>query len=123
MSAKRVYHDYLRDIVDHSEKAMQFVHGVTFDDFADNEEKVFAVVRALEVIGEAARQIPKSLRDKYPRVPWKQITGMRNKITHEYYAVDLDVVWKTIHEDLPPLRETVKQMLEDLAQQNEQAPK
>lgn len=116
MSPKRLYHDYLRDILDYSEKAMRFVQGVSFDDFGDNEEKIFAVVRALEVIGEAARQIPKSLQDKYPRVPWRQITGMRNKVTHEYFAVDLEVVWKTIHEDLPLLRETIAQMLSDLEQ-------
>lgn len=117
MSTQRVYTDYLQDIVDYAEKAMQFVHGVSFDDFGDNEEKTFAVVRALEVIGEAARHIPKSMRDKYPTVPWKQITGMRNKITHEYFGVDLDVVWKTVHEDLPPLRDSVKKILLDLANQ------
>jgi uncharacterized protein with HEPN domain len=116
MSAKRVYTDYLQDIVDYAEKAMRFVRGVSFDDFGDNEEKVFAVVKALEVIGEAARHLPKSLRDKYPAVPWKQVTGMRDKMTHEYFSVDLEVVWRTVHEDLPPLRDTAKKMLEDLAQ-------
>lgn len=91
-----------------------FVHGVSFDDFCDNEEKMFAVVRALEVVGEAARHIPKSMRDKYPEVPWKKVTGMRNKVTHEYFGVDLDVVWRTVHEDLPSLRDAVKKMLDDL---------
>ena len=116
MSAKRVYTDYLQDIVDYAEKAMRFVRGVSFDDFGDNEEKVFAVVKALEVIGEAARHLPKSLSDKYPAVPWKKVTGMRDKMTHEYFSVDLEVVWRTVHEDLPPLRDTAKKMLEDLAQ-------
>jgi uncharacterized protein with HEPN domain len=81
--------------------------------------KVFAVVRALEVIGEAARHIPKSLQAKYPRVPWRQITGMRNKITHEYFAVDVEVVWKTVHEDLPRLRDAIRQMLDDLSQSSD----
>jgi uncharacterized protein with HEPN domain len=116
MSAKRVYTDYLQDIVDYAEKAMRFVRGVSFDDFGDNEEKIFAVVKALEIIGEAARHLPKSVRDKYPAVPWKQVTGMRDKMTHEYFSVDLEVVWRTVHEDLPPLRDTAKKMLEDLAQ-------
>jgi uncharacterized protein with HEPN domain len=114
MSAKRVYTDYPQDIVDHAEKAMRFVHDVSFDDFCDNEEKVFAVVKMLEIIGEAARHLPKSVRDKYTTVPWKQVTGMRDKMTHEYFSVDLEVVWHTVHEDLPPLRETTKKMLEDL---------
>jgi uncharacterized protein with HEPN domain len=116
MSAKRVYTDYLQDIVDYAEKATRFVRGVSFDDFGDNEEKIFAVVKALEIIGEAARHLPKSVRDKYTAVPWKQVTGMRDKMTHEYFSVDLEVVWRTVHEDLPPLRDTAKKMLEDLAQ-------
>ena len=120
MSAKRVYTDYLQDIVDHAEKAMRFVRGVSFDDFGDNEEKVFAVVKMLEIIGEAARHLPKSVRDKYANIPWKQVTGMRDKMTHEYFSVDLEVVWRTVHDDLPPLRDTAKKILEDLAQENEE---
>ena len=68
MSAKRVYTDYLQDIVDYAEKAMRFVEDVSFDDFGDNEEKIFAVVKTLEIIGEAARHLPKSMRDKYTSV-------------------------------------------------------
>ena len=120
MSAKRVYTDYLQDIVDHAEKAMRFVHDVSFDDFGDNEEKVFAVVKMLEIIGEAARHLPKSVRDKYANIPWKQVIRMRDKMTHEYFSVDLEVVWRTVHDDLPPLRDTAKKILEDLAQENEE---
>jgi uncharacterized protein with HEPN domain len=116
MSAKRVYADYLQDIVDYAEKAMRFMQDVSFDDFGDNEEKIFAVVKTLEIIGEAARHLPKSMRDKYAAVPWKQVTGMRDKMTHEYFSVDLEVVWRTVQEDLPPLRDTAKKMMEDLAQ-------
>lgn len=114
MSSKRVYLDYLQDLVDYSEKAIRFVQGVSFDDFGENEEKIFAVVKALEIIGEAARHLPRALRDKYSSIPWKQVTGMRNKITHEYFSVDLEVVWRTVHEDLPLLRDTVKKMITDL---------
>lgn len=120
MSAKRVYTDYLQDIVDYAEKAMRFVRGVSFDDFGDNEEKVFAVVKMLEIIGEAARHLPKSVREKYTNIPWKQVTGMRDKMTHEYFSVDLEVVWRTVHDDLPPLRDTAKKILEDLARENEE---
>ncbi len=121
--SQRAYADYLQDIVDHADKAMQFVRGVSFDDFGDNEEKIFAVVKTLEIIGEAARHVPKSMRDKYGAIPWKQVTGMRDRMTHEYFSVDLEVVWRTVHEDLPPLRETAKKMLEDLAQQGEEKTK
>ncbi len=101
MSSKRVYLDYLQDI--------------RLNDFADNEEKVFAVVKTLEIIGEAARHVPKEWRDKYSGIPWKQVTGMRDKMTHEYFSVDVEVVWRTVQEDLPRLHDTAKQMLKDLA--------
>lgn len=112
--SKRAYADYLQDIIDYTEKAMQFMQGVSFDAFGDDEEKVLAVVKTLEIIGEAARHLPKSLRDKYKTIPWAQVTGMRDRLTHEYFSVDLEVVWRTIHEDLPPLHDIAKQMLEDL---------
>ena len=95
MSSNRLYEDYFRDMVDHAEKAMRFVHAVSFEDFQDDEEKIFAVVYALGVIGEAARHIPKSLRDKHSEVPWKDITGMRDKVIHDYLSVDLNVVWRS----------------------------
>lgn len=118
MSSKRQYADYVQDIVDHVDKAMRFVHGLSYDDFAENEEKVFAVVKTLEIIGEAARHLPKSLRDKYKAVPWKQVVGMRDRMTHEYFSVDVEVVWRTVHEDLPPLRDTAQKMLKDLAEKD-----
>ncbi|MBI5303994.1 MAG: DUF86 domain-containing protein [Chloroflexi bacterium] len=118
MSAKRVYTDYLQDIVDYSEKAMRFVRDVSFDEFGDDEEKIFAVVKMIEIVGEAARHLPKNLRNKYNAIPWKQVTGMRDKMTHEYFSVDLEVVWRTVQEDLPPLRDIAKKMLEDIASQD-----
>lgn len=78
------------------------------------EEKIYVVVKTLEIIGEAARHLPKSVRDKYKTIPWKQVTGMRDRLTHEYFSVDLEVIWRTVHEDLPALRDTVKKMLQDL---------
>jgi uncharacterized protein with HEPN domain len=120
--SKHTFADYLQDIVDHAEKAMQFVRGVSFDDFADNEEKVFAVVKTLEIIGEAARHLPKAIRDKYKTIPWKQVAGMRDRLTHEYFSVDLEVVWRTVHEDLPSLRDTARKMVDDLEPQGPNKP-
>ncbi len=115
MSSRRLYSDYLNDILNYAEKAEQFVQGVNLREFQHNEEKLFAVVRALEVIGEAARQIPNSLREKYPEVPWKKIVGMRDKVIHEYLGVNDETVWRTVHEDLPILKVTIRKMLNDLA--------
>ncbi len=74
---------------------------------------MFAVVRALEGIGEAAKKIPRTVRDRYPELPWQAIVGMRDKLIHEYFGVNLDVVWKTIHTDLPALQPVIARMLED----------
>ena len=77
MKSSKNYSDYLNDIIQYARKAESFVEGVSLEDFKANEEKALAVIRALEVIGEAARNIPKSIRNKYPRVPWDEMTGMR----------------------------------------------
>jgi uncharacterized protein with HEPN domain len=68
----------------------------------------------LEIIGEAAKNIPKSIRGRYTEIPWEDIVGMRNKVIHDYFGVDLEVIWKTLHKDLPPLQVAVAKILEDL---------
>jgi uncharacterized protein with HEPN domain len=114
MKTHRNYTDYLRDILEYAEKAERFVEGLDFQAFERNEEKTLAVIRALEVIGEAARHIPGTLREKYADVPWEDMVGMRSKLIHDYFGVDLKVVWRTVHEDLPPLRDAVAQILADM---------
>jgi uncharacterized protein with HEPN domain len=113
MKARRDYTDYLRDILEYAEKAERFVEGLDFQAFERNEEKTLAVVRALEVIGEAARHIPGTLRAEYPGVPWEDMVGMRSKLIHDYFGVDLKVVWRTVQEDLPLLRDAVAHILAD----------
>lgn len=117
MRRKREYADYLHDILEHAAKAQQFVAGVSFDTFRTNEEKALAVVRALEVVGEAARQVPREVRRRHPEIPWQEAIGMRDKLVHDYFGVDLEVVWKTVHQDLPPLRAAVARMLQELEQE------
>ncbi len=114
MKSKRTYVDYLHDILDHAQKAERFTAGVDFDAFYANEEKTLAVIRALEVIGEAARYLPESMQQRYAEVPWKNIIGMRDILIHHYFGVDLEVVWDTVRRDLPPLRAAVTRILADL---------
>jgi uncharacterized protein with HEPN domain len=113
MKSRRLVTDYLQDILDNAEKARRFVLGVEYAAFRDDEQKVYAVVRALEIIGEAARHISRNLRLKYPEVPWSKMTGMRDKVIHDYFGVDLEVLWKTVQQDLPELQQAVAKMLEE----------
>jgi uncharacterized protein with HEPN domain len=76
---------------------------------------VFAVVRALEIIGEAARRIPQGMRDKNPEVPWRAMAGIRDKLIHDYISVNLEIVWKTVAEDLPVLLPQIERILQATA--------
>jgi len=109
---KRVHDDYLRDMLENAEKALSFVDGMDYDEFEIDDKAVYAVIRAFEIIGEAARQIPESMQKENPTIPWREITGMRNKLTHEYFGVNTRVVWRTVHEDLPVIIPLLQKMLE-----------
>jgi len=109
---KRVHDDYLRDMLENAEKALSFVEGLDYEGFETDEKAVYAVIRAFEIIGEAARQIPDNMQKDNPDIPWREITGMRNKLTHEYFGVNTKVVWRTVHEDLPVIIPLLRKMLE-----------
>ena len=117
---KRTFTDYLQDIIDSCDRAPSFVAGVSIEQFQENSEKVYAVVRAVEIIGEAARHIPKSLREQYPAIPWSKATGIRDRVVHDYFEVDLPIIWKTVHQDLPALRRSVQAMIDDLSSRQEE---
>jgi uncharacterized protein with HEPN domain len=106
--------DYLADILDASGKISKFINGMDSAQFAGDEKTFFAVVRCLEIIGEAARKIPPSVREQHPQVPWREMTGMRDKLIHDYMGVNVTVVWKTITEDLPALEIQIYQILNKL---------
>ena len=108
---KREYEDYLRDMLENAEKALSFVKGLDYKGFSNDEKAVYAVIRAFEIIGETARQIPESVREKNPNIPWREISAMRNKLTHEYFGVNIEVVWRTVQEDLPVIIPDLRKML------------
>jgi len=100
----RHYRQSLQDIVDSIDDIERFVAGVTREGLARDRKTLFAVTKALENIGEAAKQVPAAVRRRNPDIPWKDIAGMRDVLVHDYFGIDAGIVWKTVHEDLPALR-------------------
>jgi uncharacterized protein with HEPN domain len=94
---------YLADMLRAAKTIRRFVEGVTREQFIANEEKYEAVNRKFEIIGEAARRLSPEVRQQLPEVPWQLITAMRNILIHDYDDVNLNLVWNTIQDDLPPL--------------------
>lgn len=103
---------YLKHILDSICSIEQFTEGLSQEDFFRNIEKQYAVLRGLEVIGEATKNLSQELKKGCPEVSWKDIAGMRDKMIHAYFAIDLPLVWKTVKEDLPPLKKQVQKLLE-----------
>jgi uncharacterized protein with HEPN domain len=94
---------YLDDILAAAAKIGQFISGLSYWEFEQDEKTIFAVVRALEIIGEASTKLPLDFRDAYSGVPWRLMAGMRHKLIHNYASVNPLVVWKTAVEDIPAL--------------------
>lgn len=104
---------YLDDILDAIDKLQEYTRGLSFKEFDADYEKQDAVMRRLEIIGEAVKHLPKEAKEKYPAVPWRMIAGMRDILIHEYKSASLDRVWKVITDDLEPLKNTAKKMRAD----------
>ncbi|WP_297477548.1 DUF86 domain-containing protein [Thermococcus sp.] len=104
---KRTHEDYLKDILDAIASIEEFTYGMDFEDFSKDRKTQFAVIRALEIIGEAAKAIPEDFKKEHPEVPWREMAGMREELIHAYFGVDLRVVWKTLKEDVPFLKEVL----------------
>jgi uncharacterized protein with HEPN domain len=106
---------YLKDILAAVESIEAFVKGMSFQEFRADDKTGSAVIRKFEIIGEAVKQIPDSIRQQYPGIPWKDMAGMRDKLIHFYFGVDYQLVWATIKQRLPRLREEMQKILDELA--------
>jgi len=104
----------LQHIRDAAIRAISFIKDKTYEDFSQDEMLSLALVRLIEIIGEAANHVSPDCQKAYPQIPWREIVGMRNRIVHAYFDIDLDVIWQVVIADLPELLELIKQALQDL---------
>jgi uncharacterized protein with HEPN domain len=102
---------YLRHILDAAEKIEGYLAGVNYESFLLNSMMIDAVVRELEIIGESAKNLSDEFCERYHEVPWSRIRGMRNVLIHEYFDIDLKVVWDTCKMNLPPLKAVIQKAL------------
>jgi len=102
---------YLIDIVEAAKLAVSYLQGKTKADFLADTQCQDAVLRRLEIIGEAARRISSGAREQLPQLPWQAMVGMRNVVIHEYDSVDLSIVWETVRQDLPQLIVVIEKLL------------
>jgi uncharacterized protein with HEPN domain len=115
-ASNQEYEDYLKDMLYAAEMAQSFVQGMDFDAFKKDEKTVWAVLKALEIIGEATKNIPAIMRNKYPDIPWREIAGMRDKMSHDYFGISLLRVFETVNEDLPALCTALARILKDIVE-------
>jgi uncharacterized protein with HEPN domain len=107
------YLDFVEDILDAMDKAEVLVEGFTYREFEEDFRTNFAVVRALEIIGEATKRLPMSIRQQYPGIPWTGMAGMRDRIIPGYDTVDLQIVWDVVKQDIPHIKPQIQQILAD----------
>lgn len=105
--------DYVEDIIDAMDKAEIAIRGVDFDQFSEDFIINFAVARALEIVGEAAKRLPREVRTAYPAVPWRDMAGMRDRIIHGYDNVNLRIMWDVVKQEIPRIKPHLQQILQD----------
>lgn len=107
----RDFRVYLEDMIDAINRIEEYTKGMSYEAFVKDRKTVDAVVRNFEIVGEAAKNVPEKIRKEFPNVPWKEMSGMRDKLIHAYFGVKLDVLWKTVNERLPAVRPLVEEAL------------
>jgi uncharacterized protein with HEPN domain len=111
---KRNHRLFVKDILDSIEKIEEFIGNMDFKKFIEDDKTKSAVVRKLEIIGEATKNIPKLIRQKYKELPWSDMAGMRDKIAHFYFGIDYEIVWKVIKERLPEIKPVIQKILNEM---------
>ncbi len=105
---------YIKDILEYMERAETHIGSMKKEEFLQDSKTCDAVIRCIEVIGEATKNVPDNIRNKYPSIPWRDMAGMRDKIIHGYFVVDFESVWLVVKEEIPKLKPLINKVLQDL---------
>lgn len=114
IKGKRHYSLFIEDAIDAMNKIDNYIEGLDYDSFTKNSMVIDAVIRNLEIIGEAIRNIPDNIIDKYPDIPWKRMIGLRNIVIHTYFGIDLENIWKIITENIPEVKPQIILILDEI---------
>jgi uncharacterized protein with HEPN domain len=104
----------LYDIIENTEKAVRFIGLMTYEEFVAHEMASYAVVRCLEIIGEAVKNVPEEIRIKRPEVSWKDLAGLRDKCIHMYFGINHRRIWQVVKEDIPKYKEPIQSLINEL---------
>ena len=116
--SKRYWKFLVEDILGSIEKIEEYVGSKDFDKFKENNLIIDGVVRNLQIIGEASKNIPEKIKKKYNGIKWRHIVGLRNRIVHEYFGVDLKIIWVIIKQEIPDFEEQIKTILKEEKKKN-----
>jgi uncharacterized protein with HEPN domain len=108
---------YIKDIIDAITKIEEFIEGMDFADFIQDDKTASAVVRKLEIIGEAVKQLPNEVRERFAEIPWSAMAKTRDKIIHFYHGVDYEIIWKIIKKELPTLKPSLQKIYDKLVEE------
>ncbi len=109
---KKDYRIYLKDILEAIEKIEEFIQDLNYKNFCQDDKTSSAVIRKLEIIGEASKNIPPKIRDKFAEIPWKEMAGMRDRLIHFYMGVDYELIWDAIKVKIPSIKKILKKFLD-----------
>ena len=104
----------LEDMLEAAEKILSYTSGMSFDDFTNDDKTIDAVVRNFEIIGEAANRVPDNFKSDHPEIEWRRMTGLRNRIIHEYFGINYATVWKIKEENIPELADFIQKAIDSL---------